>query len=291
MTVALNDIVLAMDAGENDPAATPGYFLEDLGDWDAVPVSKSEIRERAQADGAHDVAADYYQSLPFSIKGNFLGGSRLDVQLAKARIKGSLAKGMMVPVVVADADGPRQRMASVRHVAFTGDRAGATEIGFTVDLIATDPKMYGPTQFLTTGVPVSGGGLTWPLGTNVSGKFWDWGADGASGQVTVVNPGNSWAWPILQAFGGMSLGFTATDITTNQLVRLDRLVPPGSVANVNQRTERAYIDAATNDVSGLLTSADFFAVGPGETHVIQFAPLGDLSGTPGFGVIFAPPYI
>lgn len=290
MPVTLNTLVLAMEA-EEAGLATPGWYLEDLGDWDIIPDSKSEMRERAQADGAHDIAQDFYKSLPFSIKGNFLGSSRADVQAAKTTLKTTLGRGAMVPVIVADVDGPRQRMVSIRHLAFTNDRAGGREIGFTVDCIATDPKMYGPVQLIPTGVPTSGGGLTWPLGTAASGKFWDWGADSASGAVSVTNLGNAWSVPDLMAYGGMSGGFTATDVTLGQTVRLDRLIPPNSVATIRQRTERAFIDVPSNDVSGQLTGTDFFAIGPGETHIIKFAPLGALSGTPSFAISAASAYI
>lgn len=291
MTVALNDLVLAMTAGEKDSAVTPGFILEDLGDWDAVPDAKADIRERSQADGAHAIAADYHKSLPFSIKGNFLGSSRADVQAAKARVKSSLARGVMVPVVVADADGPRRRLASVRHVSFTGDRYGAKEIGFTVDFLATDPRMYGDTQVIPTGVPASGGSLIWPLGSSGSGKFWDWGADGSSGKVTFTNFGDAPTFPDLIAYGGMSGGFIAQDTTTGMTLRLDRLIPPGSSATIRQRTERAFIDTPGNDVSGQLTSTGFFAIGAGETHTIAFSPLGDLSGAPSFALSAAPAYI
>lgn len=290
MTVALNDIVLAMKAGENDPTATPGYYLENLGDWDAVPDAKSDVRERAQADGAHAIAFDFHKSLPFSVRGNFLGVSRADVQAAKAKLKGSLARGVMVPVVVNDVDGPKSRLASVRHLSFDNDRYGAKEIGFTIDLLATDPRMYGPTMVLPTSLPTSGGGLLWPLGTTPT-KYFDFGPDGSTGSVTFTNLGNAPTYPDLIAYGGMDGGFIATDVTLGQTVKLSRLIPPGSAATVRQRTERAYIDTPTNDVSGQITSLSFFAIGPGETHTIAFAPLGTLSGTPSFAVSVASAYI
>lgn len=291
MTVALNTLVLAADRFDT-VGATPGWYLESIGDWDTVPDSKTEIREYPQSDGAHSLDSDNYKSLPFSIKGNYLGSSRADVQAAKTLLKGSIARGVMIPVVVTEVDGPRRRMASVRHISFPNDRHDAKELAFTVDLIATDPKMYGAPQVSTAAVQaVASTGLTWPLGTAASGRFWDWGADNPSTTAAFTNYGNVPTFVDLIAYGGMSGGFSAFNKTLGRTIRLDRLIPAGSKAVVVQRTERAYVDTPTNDISGQLTRMEFFSIGPGETHLIQFVPLGTLSGVPSFAVSGASAYI
>jgi hypothetical protein len=268
---------------------TPGFYLTDLGDWDALPESKSDLRERPQADGAYNIGTDYRQSLPFSISGLYVGATRSDVQSAKALAKQAVGQGHPVPVIVDDADGPMRRVASVRRI--TPDSGyGGNVWGFTIDLVAFDPLMYGDDQYLTTGAPMSGGGLIFPLGTTPT-KYWDFGADGLSGRVSFTNTGTAPTWPTLQATGGLSGGFTAADVTTGQIVRFDRVIPVGSTVQVNQRTGRAWIDAPGNDVSGQLTGRDFFCVGPGETHQIQFAPIGTATGSPSFTAIIAPAYV
>jgi hypothetical protein len=124
-----------------------------------------------------------------------------------------------------------------------------------------------------------------------TGAYWDWGDDGSTGRVSVTNNGTAPTWPVLRASGGMSGGFIATDITLGRSVRLDRLIPVGSQVKVNQRTGTASIDGDSNDISGQLTGREFFAVGPGETHQIQFAVLGAVSGTPQFAVDLSPAYL
>lgn len=274
MSVAIDSaLVLAGGPGED---GTPGFYLVLLGDWDSVPESKQEIRERPQAEGSYAIETDWRKSLAFSIKGAFLGDSRLDAQMAKRLIKSALARGKSVTVTVTDADGPMKRVASVRSLIIDPD-FGGNEVTFTADLVAYDPRMYGTDQTLTTGVPVSGGGLLFPLGTTPT-AYWDFGADGTTGRVSFTNDGSAPTWPTLSATGGLGGGFTATDVTTGQVVRFERVIPVGSLVQINQRTGRAWIDSPSNDVSGFLTSRDFFQIGPGETHQIQFAPIGIVSG-------------
>lgn len=284
MQVAVGSLVFAGGPGDS---GTPGFYLAEdgLADWDAVPESKSEIRERPQAEGAFAIENDWRKSLPFSVKGVYLGESRADVQAAKRLVKGSIARGKSVPVVVTDADGPKRRTASVRAVIPYGD-SGGNEFGVTIELVAFDPRMYGPDQVLTAGVPSSGGGLLFPLGTTPM-AYWDFGADGASGRVQFTNDGTAPTSPILTATGGLSGGFTATDVTTGQIVKFERVIPAGSIVQINQRTGRAWIDSPGNDVSGYLTGRDFFMIGPGETHQIQFAPIGVVTGTPQFSMVAA----
>lgn len=286
MSVSIDTLTLAENAADG---GTPGFYLSDLADWDAVPDSKSDIRERPQSDGAYNIGTDYRQSLPFSISGLFVGNTRAEVQNAKAVVKQTIGQGRPVSVVVDDVDGPMRRTASVRHLTPDPGYGGNTW-GFTLDLVAFDPLMYGETQALVTGPPLSGGGLTFPLGTNTT-EYWDWGADGVSGRVAFTNTGTAPTWPTLQAFGGLGSGFTATDVTTGQIVKFERVIPSGSMVQINQRTGRAWIDSPSNDVSGQLTGRDFFSIGPGETHQIQFAPLGALTGAPQFTALISSAFV
>jgi hypothetical protein len=133
--------------------------------------------------------------------------------------------------------------------------------------------------------------LLFPLGTTPT-AYWDFGADGTSGRVSFTNNGTATTWPTLTATGGLSGGFTATDVTTGEVVQFARVIPVGSVVQINQRTGRAWIDSPANDVSGyILPTSQFFEVGPGETHQIQFAGLGVVTGTPQFTLTAAPAYL
>jgi len=282
-------------AGGPADAGTPGWYFTLLGDWDATSESKSDIDERDGANGAFANVQDFRTALPYSVHGVFLGASRLEVQAAKKTLKSVVSRGRTVPVTVADADSPWTRYSSCRKVT-PGTDNGGNEWDFVIDFVAYDPVMYGPETAYPAGVATSGGGLLCPLGTNrttglvdPTAPFWDFGADSTSGKVSVTNNGSAPIFPKLTATGGLSGGFVATDTALGKTVTFARLIPINSQVTIDQRTERAWIDDPANDVSGYITSndSDFFSIGPGETHIIQFAPLGVVTGTPIFSAIAA----
>jgi hypothetical protein len=283
--VEIGDLKLA--DGPAPGTETSGFFFTDLGDWDAIPDSKSPITERPLSDGAFTNAEDFRQSLAYSIKGAFLGFSRTEVQQAKNLLKASVGRRPVV-VAVTDSDGRFTRLSSIRSV-IPDDDHGRFEFTFTIDAVAFDPVKYGDAQSLSAGVPMSGGGLVFPLGSD--DEYWDFGADGSSGRVAVTNPGTANAYPVVSISGGLGEGFISTDVTTGDIVRLDRPIPVGSQVVTNMRTGTAYIDAPGNDVSGFLTQLGFFTIGPGETHVIQLSPLGAVTGEPQMTVTWSPAYL
>ena len=180
------------------------------------------------------------------------------------------------------------RRVSVRRVSIP-DFGLRAAFEFTVDMIAVDPLRYGAEVSVSTGIPVSGGGLLWPLGTTAL-EYWDWGSEGASGRVSVTNVGTADVWPSLTASGGLAGGFVVTNVTTGQTIRFVRPIPDGSSVTINQRTGFASIDGQS-DVGGFITERGFFAIPAGETHQIQFADLGAVSGTPQFTVTLSPGYL
>lgn len=261
-----------------------GFFYDGLTDWYSLTSSKSPVNERPQAHGAYGIANEYRQSAAISFHGWFVPSDdatgRAQVRAAKRTLKSALGVNRPVMVWFTDDDESTYRFVSVRALSIADDH-GQPFLDFTVDMVAPDPLAYGDTVTFDAGPAVSGGGLTWPLGTASSGLWEDWGADGSSGRVTVTNPGTAATWPNIRIRGGTAAGFIVTDQTLGQSVEFDRLIPDGSVVKVNQRTGTASIDGSSNDVSGFL-HGDFFAIGPGETHVIAWAPLGAQSGYPHF---------
>jgi hypothetical protein len=274
-TLTVNGLVFS-----GDVASSTGFYYSDLVDWDSIPDSKSPVNERPHAHGAFGIANDYRQSAAISFKAWYNAGTRLEMKQAKQIAKAALGSNRPVLVTLDDVDGRMSRYVSVRSAPFDDNKAKLA-FTFNVDMVATDPLMYGDTVTYDAGPSVSGGGLTWPLGTAPSGKWEDWGADGSSGRVTVTNPGTAITWPSIRIRGGESGGFIVTDQTAGLQLEFDRLIPDGSIVTVNQRTQTASIDGASNDVSGFLRG-DFFPIGPGETHVIAWAPIGTTVGSPHF---------
>jgi hypothetical protein len=255
-----------------------GYGYSDNPDWYAVSDSKSDVDERIGADGGFPVEHDWRSSLAVSIKGWYRGPDRSQVRLAQNVLKRAVAQGSMITLRHTDEDEVTERVLSVRR--FTpSDTRGERYFTFVLDLLAPDPLLYGALVTLPpVGVPSSGGGLVFPLGTT-PGAYWDFGPDGTSGRREITNNGTAEAFPDITVTGGLELGFLITDVTTGQQVIFMRPIPLGSTVTINQRTGQALLDGQ-NDVSGSVTSWDYFSIPPGETHVIQFSPLGTTTGTP-----------
>jgi len=271
---------------DGDGSATGWYFAE-LIDWYAITPSKSDVNERQQAHGAFGVAHDWRMSAALSAKLTYLGSDHDDAVRATNEFNGVMNTGRRVTMTFDDGGIVTSRAVSVRG-AKPNDTHGGAEVVVPVNVIAPDPRRYAPEVVTVATVPLSGGGLLFPLGTT-SSKYWDFGADGSSGRALATNTGEADTFPSLLVTGGLELGFIITDVTTGQVVRFDRPIPVGSSVLVNQRTGRASIDGQS-DVSGFLTRREFFSIGPHETHQIQFAPLGAVTGTPQLSVLTAPAY-
>lgn len=284
-TVTIGDLVLG--DGRSDEGGAPGWYFTDLVGWYDIADSKSDVRERPVAHGAFGIAADWRSSLAISVGGVFRGSTHDEAVAAQTQLGAVLGRNKPTPVLVDDGGVTTSRMVSVRHAPI-GDTHGGPAVTFSAELLATDPRRYGETITQIADVPVSGGGLVWPLGTNPS-RYWDFGADGSSGRISITNIGTVETFPSLQVSGGLGGGFIVTDITDAKSVRFDRVIPIGSFVTINQRTGRASIDGQS-DVSGFITTRDFFSIGPGESHVIQFSPIGTVTGTPQLTARTAPAY-
>lgn len=266
-----------------------GFGFSDNADWYATSDSKTDIDERVGADGGFDIDRDWRTSLAVTVSGWYRGPDRASVRAAMNTIKKAVAQGKMIVLRFTDGDEVTERALSVRKFTPSDSRGGLFFL-FDVDMEAPDPLLYGSEViYPPAGVPVSGGGLLFPLGTTPT-AYWDFGADGTSGRAQVTNEGTAEAFPFITVTGGLSDGFVIADVTTGQQVTFLRTVLAGSTVTINQRTGQALLDGQ-NDVSGDIVSWDFFSIPPGETHVLQFSPLGTVTGTPQATFSIQPAYL
>lgn len=274
-----------------------GFGFSENADWYTVSDSKVDLDERIVADGAYETVRDWRSQLPLSFSCWYRGKTRSAVRSARNQLNAILGSGSTVVVRFTDEDEVTERVVSIRSAKPDDDR-GQLSFRFSVISVAPDPHRYGAEQvFPNIGIPASGGGLLFPLGTNrttgvvdATAPYWDFGADGTSGRVSITNDGTAEAFPSIEVTGGLSGGFVIRDQTSGKEVRFERLIPVGSTVKIDQRTGVAMIDGQ-GDVSGYITSWDFFSIGPGETHIIQFSPLGVVTGTPTATLRFQSAYV
>jgi hypothetical protein len=271
-----------------DDEATSGFTISSWsGWWDGAPM-RVPVNDRPQSDGAFGSSNNYRGARAVTVEGLWVGSDMESAYTALRQLRAMQPRGIPSPFIVSE---PFESTSSV--VALAGVRGPrelfAPQFTYVFDVVAYDPLRYGSEVSASTGVPVSGGGLLWPLGTTAL-EYWDWGDSGTSGRVSITNAGTADVWPTISALGGLGEGFVATNVATGETIRFERPIPAGSTVAINQRTGSASIDGQS-DVGGFITERGFFTIPAGETHQIQFAGLGAVTGTPQFTVALSPGYL
>jgi hypothetical protein len=146
-----------------DPANFYGFGFRSNDDWYTIGDSKSDIDERAVADGAFGILRDWRPALPVTVVGWYRGPDRASVRAARRKFQRVVGNGANVGVRFIDEDEDTERGLSVRSAVPTANSG----LFFRVEVIgiALDPTAYGQARTYTTGLPTSGGGLVWPLGS------------------------------------------------------------------------------------------------------------------------------
>lgn len=250
-------------------------FFRSLTDWDSLAESKSEITPRPPgSDGAFGIAQVDRDSVTPSFKGLYVGSSRLDALQMRKQLKAIANSKQLMTMTLTDEDGTFSRQVELQKMTLP-DIRNQSAFDFDVYTFAPDPLMYGAEVAVSVGLPVSGGGLVFPVVFPV-----DFGTGGSDGRITLVNSGTADATIKLEVTGQMDAGFAVDELGTGRQVRFERVVPLNSTVFLNGRTGRAYIDSPGNDVSGYLTRSDFPVVPAGGSTTLQFNTLGSTSGAP-----------
>jgi hypothetical protein len=115
-----------------------------------------------------------------------------------------------------------------------------TEIDVTVDMVAPDPRKYGPLQSFTTGASMPGGGLdNDPSLFNNETDVLDFGEGGTSGTITIINAGKAPAAVAFEAQGYWPDEIIITEVGTGR--RLRYILP-------NLIEDTLYLDGAAGTV-------------------------------------------
>jgi hypothetical protein len=147
-----------------DPANAYGFGFTSNDDWYSTGPSKSSVEERPVADGAYGILRDWRPGLALQFVGWYRGPDRAAVRAARRDLQRIIANGHEVLVRFVDEDESTLRGVSVRSMVPTANSGLYFRV--TIDAVALDPVAYGERRTFSTGVPVSGGGLLWPLGSS-----------------------------------------------------------------------------------------------------------------------------
>lgn len=179
--------------------------------------------------------------------------------------------------------GPRRLDARVRRGLVL------TDVGYefglasaTVHLVALDPLLYGQDRAPTTGLPVPGGGLAYPLAYPLS-----YGAPANPGRVQLRNEGNADTAPRLTVTGELPAGFEVTVTQTGERIRYPAPLAAGEPLVLDCGTGAVLLQG-TADRRADLTVADWFLVPAGQERTVQLSSLGAYSTTASLTVQYAP---
>jgi len=162
---------------------------------------------------------------------------------------------------------------------------GAQEYAFGVtkaalQFTAPDPLKYGTTVTGSTGLPIPGGGLTYPLVYPL-----DYGTGGTSGRVVVSNYGTAPASPVFTVTGPIdSAGFQVTDVEDAITLQFTGAVGAADVFVIDTRTGAATLNGSTRFVSYTALPT----VPAGGARTFAFGALGAASPVAALSVSLTP---
>lgn len=273
--VTLEDVILGARLDGLD------WMFQDIKGWSMGGGVESNMTNRAGEHGMYD-GPTYRRGRVISITGMCIAPDRASAEAAADLLAGTLGDGSMGTLTVTNAVGSRSaqvRMSGEPQATWTGGLVFAWTLQFT----APDWRRYGAPSSLSTSLAGGGGGLVWPIGS-----YFDFGAPGSLGQVTLSNTGNAPTEPVFTVTPPLAAGFQITYVQTGQ-----RIVYPAAVV------DNTVIDCSAGSVlmggvdrTGLLSVDQFFSVPKGSNATFQFSTLGaETASTPtSMSATLAPAY-
>lgn len=257
------------------------YDNETLQRWYAPADIEVDIDKRPNANGSFDPGQMFTAEHRPLIVGQYYGTDSIDAKAQRARLVGMFNDGFSVTMTVKDESG----VATTREVwlvdydaPFAADFSHFT---FDLELFAPDSLRYGATSSDSSDFPTSGSGLVWDLGTAPSTLYFDWGTVGNLGQIELTNVGGAATSPLIEVggAGAISGGFRITELETGRELTYAQSTNDGDVVTFDSRLGRATLNGG-GDVTGLMTSRDWFTIPRGATRRYQINPLGSVTGAP-----------
>lgn len=268
------------------------YNNATLDAWYALAEVDVKAKKRPNAHGTYGLGQTFTKESRPVISGQYYGKSTVDALAARDRLSALYNDGL--PILMTVTDELRATSRQVWLVDLDAPfRYDFSHIPLDIVLFAADPRRYGQIETSSDGMPSGSSGLVWDLGTSGTGLFFDWGTPGSPGQVTYTNTGKAPTLPRMDVGGngGFLGGFRITEIETGRELTLVRDTNVGEVVTLNSRTQRATLSNGGGDITGDLTSRDWFTIPAGSTRRYQITPLGSVIGSPTITIYAAPAYL
>lgn len=291
------ELISATDSITLGAAPEPGspwvYDNATLDAWYALPSADPKVSKRPNAHGSYNLGQVFTKEHRPIVVGQYYGDDAAAALVARNRLNALFSDGKPITMRVTDSLGVTSRQVWLLE-ASAAWRYDFSHFPFDLSFLAPDPRRYGPDIVAgPEGMPSAGSGLVWNLGTAPSTLYFDWGTAGAAGQVTLTNTGSAATFPRISVggAGAFAAGFRLTEVETGRELTFERATNLGDVIVFDSRTQRATISNGGGDVTGFLSSRDWFSIPPGVTRRYQVNPLGAVSGAPTITVNAAPAFM
>jgi hypothetical protein len=261
-TVTWRDLTLT--TGAEQP-----YRITALDGWESRPAPRYEKTARARAHGAHPSPIWSDERL-VTVEGFTHDEAARDALLhaLQAAARYSADPDDAHPLTVALAGRTLTAAAQVLRFdpVLTRGEWGIGRFGWVIQWRCPDPLRYGPARVATTGLPTSGGGLTYPLTYPLG-----YGELGDPGQVALTNEGTADAPIVFDVTGPLEHGFDLS--AGGQRITYPLPVPAGQTVTVDTGAGTALVEG-TSSRRAALTAADWLHVPAGTALTVQFTSLG-----------------
>lgn len=248
-----------------------GLIWTDLEGWWGLPDSRGEGDPIPGGHGRFRRARVLREARVITLTGHIYGANNHELVATRDRLEAALAVGAGTMKVATSASGVWERWVEIDTLTVSPDH-GRHETSFTVDIIAPDPRRYGPIQRLgPVGLPDAQGGVRLP-----QRMPWNFGTVSEAGRLLIPNAGKIPVLPTIIVEGGFEV-VTVTDITAGRRLRLEWPVAEGDSVTFNSRARR--VDLGPSEVTRWLISRQWFEIPPGRTHEYRLEIIGR-SGDP-----------
>lgn len=253
--VALGDVVL-------NTVDTDGvqWILEEF-NWDDSPGSTSELQQRARGHGS-TASEGFYASIVYTLSGLISAPTVALVVAARNALAAAVTLSDF-QMIVAEGDTVSHSMVR-RQDQILFKRVSPTEMTFSIQVVAKDPRKYGDLVSVSTALPSSSGGLVYPVTYPVT-----YTGVSVTGVLRVVNEGNTQAPVWLRVDGPIPAGgWTVTHVGKKQSLVFSTALALGAGEFVTVDMERREVLAQGQAPrAGYVTSRGWFSLDPGVNDI------------------------
>lgn len=258
------------------------WTLTELAGWHGSPASTLSPVQKTRAPGAW---LSPRQLAPRSLapSGLVQAPSRGALRDALDRLNAAAALDGSVLTVTEDDDQTRS-MTVYRQDATLHTPVTDTLASWSLALVAVDPRKYGEQIIVSTGLPATSGGLTWPATWPIA-----WNSSSVSGVASINNPGNI-AAPITIRIDGpcTSPQIRHDGLGAELLFASNYDLPSGSYLLIDME-RRTVLEGGTASRNQWITDRGWFGLEPGDNDLIFDA--ATYNATARMTVTTAPAYL